>query len=60
VDATQRKAIVNDALKYLLEHCPGVIGSARYFLNATKPNLRDFVPEYTPAGRQYEWVWLDA
>jgi hypothetical protein len=58
-DETQRKAAVKDILKYMLDTWPGSIYTQRYFLNAVKPTVRGFQPEFRLHGATYGHVWLD-
>lgn len=58
-DLQQRKALVREMVLYLIDHCPGVVGSNRLFLNAVKPQVRNYTPEFHIHGAQYETVWLD-
>jgi peptide/nickel transport system substrate-binding protein len=58
-DVAQRKAAVKAIMGYLADNSPGVIGSNRYFLEAVKPKVQDYAPEFNINGRQYEWIWLN-
>jgi len=59
-DETQRKAVVKDIVKYMIDHAPETITATRYFLTAVGPKVRGFTPEYYLNGRMYQSVWLDA
>lgn len=58
-DAQQRKAAIREIIAYANDHFPGVLGAGRLWLNAVKPYVRAFSPEFWLNGRQYEQVWLD-
>lgn len=58
-DPQERKALVKEIVRYMIDHVPSAMPSNRYFLNAVNPKIRDYVPEYWMYGRQYEWIWLD-
>jgi peptide/nickel transport system substrate-binding protein len=60
LDSTQRHASVKEIVSYMVDHGPTTIPSNRYFLNAVKPKVQGFFPEFYINGRQYEGVWLDA
>jgi ABC-type transport system substrate-binding protein len=55
----ERKAVVKEAIKYTIDQGMTVLHANRWFLNATKPEVRDFAPEFNMSGRQYEGIWLD-
>jgi hypothetical protein len=59
-DNAQRKAFVKEILLYMMDIWPGSIVSNRQFLNAAKPAVQNFSPEFWLHGAQYEQVWLDA
>jgi hypothetical protein len=44
----------------MVDHGATTIPSNRYFLNAVKPKVQGFFPEFYINGRQYEGIWLDA
>lgn len=58
-DIQQRRAAIREIVVYMAENSPGVIFSNRYYLNAVKPKVREYAPEFHLNGRQYEWIWLD-
>jgi peptide/nickel transport system substrate-binding protein len=58
-DVAQRKAAVREIVLYYIQNGPGSIPANRYFLNATKPNIRGYAPEFYLNGSQYEHVWLE-
>jgi peptide/nickel transport system substrate-binding protein len=58
-DQKQRMEQVREIIIYMIDHFPGVIGAARYSLNAAKPEVRNHRPEFWLHGSQYEQVWLD-
>lgn len=56
----ERKAQVQEAVRYLAEKAPHVLTVAYDNVRAYRPYVRDAAPEGTHLrGRQYEWVWLD-
>jgi peptide/nickel transport system substrate-binding protein len=57
-DDAQRKAIVKDIVKYMIDHGPNTITATRYFLNAVGSKVQGFTPEYYLNGRMYQKVWL--
>ena len=60
LDSAQRHTSVREIVTYMVDHGPTTIPSNRYFLNAVKPKVQGFYPEFYINGRQYEGVWLDA
>lgn len=61
LNLSERKALVRQALIYLIDNSPYVIPANRYQLMAVKPGIRDYTAEGNHIkGRQYEWVWLDS
>jgi peptide/nickel transport system substrate-binding protein len=59
-DVPQRKALIKEIVKYLIDNSPQTNLASRDFLNATQLRVKDFLPE--PGrfpGWQYERVWLD-
>lgn len=59
-DVNQRKAAVKDILRYMIDNAPGAVFTERFFLNAAKPQVRNFTPEFWLHGAQYHQVWLDS
>lgn len=59
-DETQRKAVVKDIVKYMIDHGPNTIGATRYFLNGVSPKVQGFTPEYYLNGRLYQKVWMSS
>jgi ABC-type transport system substrate-binding protein len=59
-NANERKALITEMVRYMIENSPGVTLAYHYYVNATGPKVRDFAPEVQPQGQQYEWVWQDA
>jgi peptide/nickel transport system substrate-binding protein len=59
-DEGQRKAVVKEIVRYMLDHGPSTIGANRFFLQAIKPKVQGHTPEYFLNGRQYQSVWLQA
>jgi peptide/nickel transport system substrate-binding protein len=59
-DETQRKAVVRDIVKYMIDHGPNTISATRYFLTAVGPKVQGFTPEYYMNGRMYQQVWMTA
>jgi peptide/nickel transport system substrate-binding protein len=57
-DETQRKAVVKQLVVYMLDHCPAAMPANRFFLQAVRPRVKGFTPEYFLNGRQYQNVWL--
>lgn len=59
-DTTQRKAMVKDILKYLMDNCPYTSWLGRYNPNAAQLKVQNFVPEGNSSvwGYHYEEVWL--
>ncbi|HTE84444.1 MAG TPA: ABC transporter substrate-binding protein, partial [Dehalococcoidia bacterium] len=57
-DETQRKSVVRDIIKYMIDHGPNTIGATRYFLTAVNPKVQGFTPEYYLNGRMYQQVWM--
>ena len=57
-DETQRKALVKQIVLYMIDHGPSTIGANRYFLNAVKPRVHGYQPEYNINGRQYQDLWI--
>jgi peptide/nickel transport system substrate-binding protein len=60
LDVNQRKALVKDMIKYLIDNGPSTMCAQRNFLNAVKPKVHEYAPEFVLSGRQYEWIWVDA
>ena len=60
LDSSQRHAAVKAIVTYMVEHGATTIPSNRYFLNAVKPKVQGFFPEFYINGRQYEGIWLEA
>jgi len=60
LDASQRKAYVKDAVKYLIDNAPTTMLVNRYFLSAVKPKVHGHAPEFFMNGRQFEWIWENA
>jgi len=58
-DSQERQKIIKDAVRYMAENSPGVIGANRWFLNGVKPQMRDRAPEFHFKGPQSERVWVD-
>jgi peptide/nickel transport system substrate-binding protein len=58
-DLAQRKAAVREIILYMIDNGPGSIPACRYFLNAVRPTIRGFAPEFYLFGNQYEQIWLD-
>lgn len=58
-NAAERKKMITDIVRYMIDTSPGVTLAYHYYINATQPKVRDFAPEVQPQGQQYEWVWLD-
>ncbi|HXG36980.1 MAG TPA: ABC transporter substrate-binding protein, partial [Dehalococcoidia bacterium] len=58
-DLNQRKAAIREIILYYIENGPGSIPANRFFLNAVKPNIRGYAPEFHIFGDQYEQIWLD-
>jgi peptide/nickel transport system substrate-binding protein len=58
-DANQRKTAIRDIVMYYIENGPGCIPANRLFLNAVKPTVRNYAPEFYMFGNQYEQIWLD-
>jgi len=58
-DEAQRKALVKQIVLYMIDHGPSTIGANRYFLNAVRPRVQGYAPEYNINGRQYQTIWLD-
>jgi peptide/nickel transport system substrate-binding protein len=59
-DVNQRKAFVKEMLTYMIDKWPGAVFTGYFALNATKPTVRGFIPEFRMHGAQYEQIWLDA
>jgi peptide/nickel transport system substrate-binding protein len=57
---SERKAAVKQVLTYMVDKWPGSAVAVRYQLNAVKPRVQNFWPEFYIHGAQYEQVWLDA
>jgi ABC-type transport system substrate-binding protein len=55
----ERKAVVKEAIRHTIDQGMTVLHANRYFLNATKPEVRDYAPEFNMSGTQYERIWLD-
>jgi peptide/nickel transport system substrate-binding protein len=60
LDVNQRKALVKDMIKYLIDNGPSTMCAQRNFLNAVKPKVHDYAPEFVMSGQQYERIWVDA
>lgn len=59
-DVTQRKALVREIVKFLIDNAPQTNFASRDILNATQPKVRDFIPEPgRQPGWQYERLWFD-
>jgi ABC-type transport system substrate-binding protein len=59
-DPAQRKTLVKDIVKQIIEKAPMTNFASRDILNATQLRVKDFIPE--PGrwpGWQYERIWLD-
>lgn len=59
-DINQRKAIIKEALRYLIENGPSTVPANLYNLNAVNRRVRDHTPEQYLVGTQYQYVWLDS
>jgi ABC-type transport system substrate-binding protein len=59
-DQKQRQAAVKEIVSNAAQHYPGVIPANRFWLNAVKPNIRNYQPEFWVFGAQYKQVWLAA
>jgi len=57
-DETQRKAVVKQLVTYMIDRCPAALPANRFFLQAVRPRVKGFTPEYFLNGRQYQNVWL--
>jgi peptide/nickel transport system substrate-binding protein len=57
-DEAQRKSVVKDLILYMIDHGASTIGANRYFLNAVRPRVQGYAPEYNINGRQYQSIWL--
>jgi ABC-type transport system substrate-binding protein len=60
-DVGQRKALIKDILRHLMQNAPYTGFTSPSYLNVTQPKLRDFTPEHISRfrGDQYERIWLD-
>jgi hypothetical protein len=60
-DVGQRKAMIKDILRHLMQNAPHTGFTSPSYLNVTQPKLRDFTPEHISRfrGDQYERIWLD-
>jgi ABC-type transport system substrate-binding protein len=56
----ERKALVKDILRRLIDISPYTIASNPFSLMARKPYVQGIVPENRMNGRQYQYVWRDA
>ena len=59
-DDQQRKAIIKDLAKYMIDHSPTTVGANLYYLNATQPKVQNYIPEHALNGWQYQNVWLSS
>jgi ABC-type transport system substrate-binding protein len=59
-DQQQRKAAVQEIVRYMVDHVPSTIMSNRYYLNGVKPTIKNYAPEFYMNGRQYESIWFAA
>jgi peptide/nickel transport system substrate-binding protein len=57
-DETQRKAVVKDVVLYLIDHGVSTVPANRLFLNAVRPRVQGYSPEYNINGHQYQTIWL--
>lgn len=59
-DVQQRKTLVRDVVRYMMENSPSVTFAVRTGLNAVNAKLQDYTGSQFMNGRQFQWVWLDA
>jgi ABC-type transport system substrate-binding protein len=57
----QRKTIIKDLLRYMVDEAPAVVWNTSYSLTATQPRVRDWAPETDAwaSAFQFEHIWLD-
>lgn len=58
-DPPQRRALVHEIIRYMMENSPGVGVANMFRFNAVDRKVQGFAPEGFLNGRQYEWIWLD-
>jgi ABC-type transport system substrate-binding protein len=59
-DVNQRRAAIKDIIVYMIDHCPGVVPTNRFFPNAVSAKVHNYAPEFYMFGDQYEQIWLSA
>lgn len=61
LDVQQRKAVIKDLLRYLIDNAPMASWSGSYSLTAAQPKVKDWAPmaDAWAAGFAYERIWLD-
>lgn len=61
-DVEQRKLIIKDILRYLVDHAPSVVWSGIDEVTAAQPRVKGWAPESDSStfGFQYEQVWLES
>ena len=59
-DTQQRKAIVKDAIKYIIDNAPETVWTAYYELSAARKNAKNWAPGGTSVhwSYSYESVWM--